>query len=485
MKPRTRTSILAGLAGLLLFSSGCMVGPKYQRPSVPAPVAYGEAPPAGWKEAEPTDGVLRDKWWEVYQDQQLNALEDEGNISNQNILASEAQFRAAQASVRIARSDLYPTVTVGGSISADRTPTTTLRSVSGTGVSAGTGVHALYSIPLQATYTPDVFGGIRHGVAAERATAQATAAQLENVRLLFHAELASDYFQLRGTDGQVQLFSDQVKSYEEYLQLTRKRYDSGIASMGDIEQARTQLETTRAQLKDLGVQRSQLEHAIAVLTGRPPEGFSIPPAPLHNVPPPTPVGVPSALLERRPDIAAQERQVAAANEEIGVARAALFPAITLTAGGGSESANLLNLLSGPSYLWTLGGQLTQTIFDKGRRQGRIALSQATYDTTVANYRQAVLTAFQQVEDNLAALRILAEEADIQATAVAAAQESLRISTAQYEGGITSYLQVLTTQTIAQQDQRAAVDIQTRRMLASVALIEALGGGWNVSKLPPV
>jgi NodT family efflux transporter outer membrane factor (OMF) lipoprotein len=479
MKPRTRTLNLIGLAGLLLFSSGCMVGPKYQRPSVPAPIAYGESLPAGWKEAQPTDGVIRDKWWEVYQDPQLNALEERINISNQNVLASEAQFRASQAAVRTARSDLYPTVNVGSSISAERTPPA-LR-----GVSAGTGIHAVYSIPLQATYAPDVFGGIRRAVAAQTATAQATAAQLENVRLLFHAEVASDYFQLRGVDGQVKLFSDQVKSYEEYLQLTRKRYDSGVASTGDIEQARTQLETTRAQLKDLGVQRTQLEHAVAVLIGRPPAGFGIPPAPLKNLPPVTPVGIPSTLLERRPDIAAQERQVAAANEEIGVATSALYPSITLTAGGGSETANFLKLLTGPSYLWTIGGQLTQTIFDKGRRRAQISLTQATYDTTVADYRQTVLTAFQQVEDNLSALRVLAEEAGIQDSAVAAAQESLRISTAQYEGGITSYLQVLTTQTIAQEDQRVAVDIQTRRMLASVALIQALGGGWDVSKLPPV
>jgi NodT family efflux transporter outer membrane factor (OMF) lipoprotein len=254
--------------------------------------------------------------------------------------------------------------------------------------------------------------------------------------------------------------------------------------MGDVAQAQTQLETTRAQLRDLGVPRAQFEHAIAVLIGKAPAGFAIPPAPLQSLPPVTPVGIPSALLERRPDIAAGERQVAAANEEIGVAKAALYPAILLTAEGGTETANLLKLFTGPSYLWSIGGQLAQTLFDKGKRRAQIALTQANYDTTVASYRQTVLSAFQQVEDNLAALRILAEEAGIEDRAVTAAQESLKISTAQYQGGIASYLQVITTQTIAQQDQRAAVDIQTRRMVASVSLIQALGGGWDTSKLPP-
>ena len=480
MKPGNAKLVGLGLAGLLLFSSGCMVGPKYQRPSVPAPVAYGEAPPEGWKEAQPTDGVIRGKWWEAYQDSELNTLEDQVNISNQNVLAGEAQYRAAQAAVRAARADLFPAIGAGASVTASRTPP----ALSTAATTARAGAHAVYSIPLEISYAPDVWGGIRRTVAADTAVAQASAAQLENVRLLYHAELAADYFQLRGADNDGKLLDDSVKSYEQFLQLTKNRYDSGLASMGDVEQAQTQLETTRAQLKDLGVLRTQLEHAIAVLTGRPPAGFAIPPAPLQSVPPVIPVGVPSTLLERRPDIAAEERQVAAANERIGVARAALYPAITLTAGGGSETASLLKLFTGPSYLWSIGGQLAQTLFDKGKRQAQISLTQATYDGTVAGYRQTVLTAFQQVEDNLAALRVLAEEATIQDRAVAAAGESLKISTAQYQGGIASYLQVITSQTIAQQDQRAAVDIQTRRMVASVALIQALGGGWDISKLPP-
>jgi NodT family efflux transporter outer membrane factor (OMF) lipoprotein len=459
-----------------------MVGPKYQRPSIPTPGAYGEALPEGWKEAQPTDGAIRGKWWETYQDPQLNALEDQVNISNQNVLAGEAQYRAAQAAVRAARADLFPVIGISASAVATHTPT----ALSGTSanVAARPGVHAVYSIPLEVSYAPDVWGSIRRTVAADTAAAQASAAQLENVRLLYHAELAADYFQLRGLDSEDQLLTDMVTSYAQFLQLTRNRYDSGVASMGDVAQAQTQLETTRAQLRDLGVPRAQFEHAIAVLIGKAPAGFAIPPAPLQSLPPVTPVGIPSALLERRPDIAAGERQVAAANEEIGVAKAALYPAILLTAEGGTETANLLKLFTGPSYLWSIGGQLAQTLFDKGKRRAQIALTQANYDATVASYRQTVLSAFQQVEDNLAALRILAEEAGIEDRAVTSAQESLKISTAQYQGGIASYLQVITTQTIAQQDQRAAVDIQTRRMVASVSLIQALGGGWDTSKLPP-
>ena len=464
-----------GLAALLLCSSACMVGPRYQRPSLPAPPAYGEALPEGWKQAQPTDGVLRGKWWEAYGDTKLNALQDQVNISNQNVLAAEAQYRAAQAAVRVAKAGLYPSIDASPSVTGARTPSL--------GNNVSSGVHGFFTLPVEVTYAADLWGSIRRTVAANTAVAQATAAQLEDVRLLFHSELASDYFQLRGLDSDSQLLQDTSSSYEQFLKLTKDRYDSGVASMGDVAQAQTQLETTRAQLTDLGVQRAQFVHAVAVLIGKAPAGFSIPTSPLNSIPPVTPVGVPSALLERRPDIAAAERQVAGANEQIGIAKAALYPALTLSAGAGDEST-IVRLLAGPGYIWSLGAQVSQNLFDKGKRRAQVSLTEAQYQGTVANYRQTVLSAFQQVEDELAALRILAEESAIQDRAVAAAQQSLQISTSQYEGGVTSYLQVITSQTISQDNQRAAVNIQTRRMVASVALIQALGGGWDVSQLPP-
>ncbi|MCZ2151341.1 MAG: efflux transporter outer membrane subunit [Bryobacterales bacterium] len=302
-------------------------------------------------------------------------------------------------------------------------------------------------------------------------------------RPLYQSDLAAGYFQYRGALAVRRLLTDTVQSYEQYLQLTRDRYASGVASMGDVAQARTQLETTRAALTDLGVQIAQLRHAIAVLAGKVPAGFSIPLHPLPANPPEIPVALPSALLERRPDIAAIERQVAAANEQIGIAQAALYPTISLSAGAGSESATFLKILTASSYFWSAGGELAQTLFDRGRRRAQISLTRAAYDAIASNYRQTVLTAFQQVEDELAALRILEEEAAVQERAVAASQQSLQISTAQYQGGVQSYLQVITSQTFALQNQVSAADIQTRRMVASVLLIQALGGGWDISQLP--
>ena len=446
-----KSKLLApGLAVLVLCSTACMVGPGYQRPSMPSPPAYGESLPEGWKQAHPTDGALRGKWWEAYRDALLNTLEDQVVISNQNVLAAEARYRAAQAAVRVSRAGLFPSIDASPSITGGRTPSL--------GSAVSSGLHGVLTLPIEVSYAADLWGSIRRTVAANTAVAQATAAQLEDVRLLFHGELASNYFQLRGLDSDRQLLQDTSTSYEQFLKLTRDRYDSGVASMGDVAQAQTQLETTRAQLTDLGVQRSQLEHAIAVLIGKAPAGFSIPSSPLSSAPPVTPVGVPSALLERRPDIAAAERQVAAANEQIGIAQAALYPSITLSAGGGTESA-LAKLLSGPGLAWSLGAQLSQNLFDRGKRKAQVSLTEAEYQGAVANYRQTVLSAFQQVEDELAALRILADESAIQDRAVAAAQESLKISTSQYEGGVTSYLQVITSQTISQDNQRAAVNIK--------------------------
>ena len=466
-----RPSMILGTAGLLLFANACMVGPRYQRPGAPAPVAFKEAPPAGWKEAQPNDGALRGKWWEVYTDPRLNALEEQVNISNQNVLAAEAQFRAAKAAVRVSRAGLFPTITA--------TP-----SASDSGSGSTSGVRGLYTLPLDVVaYEVDIWGSIRRGVAANSAVAQASAAQLENARLLYQAELASDYYQIQGLDASRQLLDATVKSYEQYVQLTQDRFDGGVASKGDVALAQTQLETARAQLVDLGVQRAQFEHAIAVLTGKPPSDLSIPVLPNQAPPPISTIGIPTALLERRPDVAAAERQVASANEQIGIAKAAFYPSLSIGAGAGLQTSVIGDLLSWPSRFWSVGPQLAQTLFDAGKHRAQVKVTQATYDATVAAYRQTVLTALEQVEDSLAELRILAEEAEITDRAVTAAQQSLEISTVQYRGGLANYLQVITAQTAALQNQRTAVDLLTRRMVASVSLIQALGGGWDASQLP--
>ena len=468
--PGRRPLRVLGTVGLLLLANACMVGPKYQRPAAPAPVAFKEAPPAGWKEAQPNDGALRGKWWEVYHDPRLNALEEQVAISNQNVLAAAAQFQAAKASVRVARAGEFPTLTAAPSVTG-----------SGAGAS---GAKGLYTLPIDlVAYQVDIWGAIRRGVAANSAVAQASAAQLENARLLYQAELASDYFQIQGLDASLQLLDTTVKSYEQYVQLTQDRFDGGVASKGDVALAQTQLETARAQLVDLGVQRAQFEHAIAVLTGKPPSDLSIPAIPKQAPPPVSTIGIPSALLERRPDVAAAERQVAFANEQIGIATAALYPSLTIGAAAGLQSSVLGDLFTWPSRFWSVGPQLAQTLFDTGRRRAQIRVTQATYDATAADYRQTVLTALQQVEDSLAQLRILAEEALITDRAVAAAQQSLEISTIQYRGGLANYLLVITAQTTALQNQRTAVDLLTRRMVASVSLIQALGGGWDASQLP--
>jgi NodT family efflux transporter outer membrane factor (OMF) lipoprotein len=479
--------LLAAGCSLLLFAA-CMVGPNYRRPSAPVPSVYKELPPSNseeasiWKPAQPSEGVPKGKWWEIYHDPQLNQLEEQVNISNQNVLLAEAQFRAARAAVRLARSSLFPTVNLGPTYTRTRTSSTQFNAQLGNLTGGGRNV---YDFPVDVTsYEADVWGGIRRTIRGQEATAQASFAQLENARLTYQAELALDYFQLRGSEGERQLLERTVKSYENYLQLTKDRFASGVASGADVAQAQTQLETARAQLIDLGVARAQFEHAIAILTGKPPSELRISPEPIQAPPPPIPVSVPSTLLERRPDIAQAERQMAAANEQIGAAQVAFYPALNLTATGGMQSGELLKWFSWPSRFWSLGPQLVQTVFDAGKRRAQVAQARAAYDATVANYRQTVLTSFQQVEDELAALRVLADEARAEDQAVQAAQQALDISTYQYKAGTASYLQVITAQTALLQNQLLAVNILTRRLTASVLLMEALGGGWDASRLPP-
>jgi NodT family efflux transporter outer membrane factor (OMF) lipoprotein len=484
----SRNRLLLILAMPLLFSTACMVGPKYQRPTAPVPPAYKELPPSksaqamNWNPAQPNDGAARGKWWEISNDPQLDALENQVNISNQNILAATAQFRAARDAVRIARSGLFPTATANLLYTNSRTSSTLFNVTAGNLTS---GQRSIYNLPVDVSYQADVWGSIRRSVRGSAETAQATAAQLENVRLAFQAAVAQDYFELHGVDGESALLEQTVKSYTEYLQLTKDRQASGVASGADVAQAETQLKTAQAQLIDQGVARAQFEHAIAILTGKLPAEVTILAEPINSQPPDIPAGIPSDLLQRRPDIAAAERQMAAVNEQIGIAKAAFFPSLLLTGSVGLESGSIGDWFTWPSHIWSVGPQVAETVFDAGRRHAQSDLARADFDISVANYRQTVLTAFQQVEDNLAALRILADETRAEDDAIKAAQESLDVSTYQYKAGVASYLQVITAQAFVLQDKLASVNIHTRRMAASVLLIEALGGGWNAASLPTV
>jgi NodT family efflux transporter outer membrane factor (OMF) lipoprotein len=486
-------SFRLGLTALmLLLSAGCMVGPDYSKPSVPMTAAYKED--QGWKLARPLDSIPRGKWWEIFGDPLLNALEEQVSEANQNVKVAEARFSQARALIGFFRAGLFPTVTAGASALSVRNSTLSPFSSSGasTGTSSSGGSSGRSSsgastgeflLTGDISYEIDLWGRIRRSVTSARDEAQATAADLETARLSIQAELAFDYFELRSADAQQRLLNDTVKAFDEALQLTIRRFEGGVAPKSDVAQAQTQLETTQVQATDIAVQRAQFEHAIAVLIGRPPADFSLPPAPLDLQPPDIPVGLPSELLERRPDIAAAERRVAEANEQIGIAKAAYFPTVTLNALLGFESSSLRNFGGWQSFLWAVGSSVAQTVFDAGRRRATSEAALANYDGTVAAYRQATLDAFQQVEDNLAALRILEQETQQQERAVASARESLQLFTNRYKGGVDTYLQVITAQTAALSNERNQVDILRRRMDASVLLVKALGGGWNIADLP--
>jgi NodT family efflux transporter outer membrane factor (OMF) lipoprotein len=474
-RPAPSSEILLAIAVFLL--SGCAVGPKYHPPLVQAPPAYKEV--GDWKPAQPNDQNLGGDWWTVFQDPQLNALEAQVNVSNQNLKAAEAQFRQARAALRYNRADYYPTVTAG--LSATRTRVSSHRPPPNSifnGITEND-----FVLPIDISYQADVWGRIRKNVESYREQAQASAADLASVNLSMHADLAIDYFEARSLDAQEQLLNSTVKQYEEALELTQSRFQGGIASEVEVEQAKTILQTTRAAAIDVGVLRAQFEHAVAILIGKPPAEFSLPPLPLTTPPPHVPVSVPSELLERRPDIAAAERRVAAANALIGVAKSAYYPLINLGASGGFESSSITTLLTGPSGLWSLGVSAVETIFDGGRRHALTDEARAAYDYQVATYRESVLAGFQQVEDNLAAVRILENEAQVQDEAVVAAQHSLDLSITRYKGGVTSYLEVITAQNAALADEETAVNILGRRMATTVLLIQALGGGWDRSSLP--
>ncbi|MGA2966877.1 MAG: efflux transporter outer membrane subunit [Terriglobales bacterium] len=479
-KMRAAAAVLCGI--LLLIFQGCVVGPKYNRPTMQAPETYKEATPDdlkkmdGWKVAQPQDSALHGKWWETLGEPQLNTLEEQVNISNQNVAAAFANFMAARALVRQARAQYFPTATVGTSVVRQHQPSSV------TGTSGGT-TYNEYSLPFDASWTPDLWGRVRNTVRANVANAQASAADLENTLLTAQAELAVDYFQLRGQDALKQLLDSTVVAYEKSLDLTKALYETGIDSDEAVAQAETQLEAARALDTNLGILRSQYEHAIALLVGQPASSFSIAVEPLKTPPPAIPLGVPSQLLERRPDVAASERLMAQANAQIGVARAAYFPTLTLSASFGFQTTNGSSWLTWPSRIWSVGPSISQLIYDGGLRRATVEQYRAQYDQTVANYRNTVLTAFEQVENNLSALRILSQEIQEQDTAIRSAQRSLDLATDRYRLGIDPYLNVITAQTALFSNQQTAVNLRIEQIVDSVQLIEALGGGWDSSTLP--
>lgn len=478
--------VIAPLLGtaIAVLAAGCVVGPNYARPPVVAPAAYKEN--ADWKVAEPRDDTLRGTWWRLFGDPRLDALEEQVSLSNQNLVVAEATYRQARALVRQARAAFFPTVTAGVGYTRSGQSETLGNSSSFSSSRTGGTVRnppiSTFQLPIEVAWTPDFWGRVRRAVESGRASAQASAGDLETARLSFQAELALDYFQLRALDAQKRLLDDTVAAFATALQLTRNRYASGVASRVDVVQAETQLKTTQAQLIDVGVARAQVEHAIALLIGRPASVFSLAPAPLDTTPPPIPVGVPSALLERRPDIAAAERRVAAANAQIGIAIAAYYPTVTLSFSGGLESGSVSQWFTWPSRFWSVGPSVTETLYDGGLRKAQTDEARAAHDASVAAYRQTVLGAFQGVEDNLAALRILEEEASVQEEAVRAAQQSVLLTTNQYKAGVVSYLNVITVQTIALNNQVTAVQLLGRRLAAAVLLIQALGGGWTADEI---
>ena len=464
--------------GLVLID-GCSVGPKYTKPTTQIPPAYKET--GSWKSAEPSDEARKGKWWEIFQDPQLNALEEQLTVSNQTLRAAADRFQEARDALRATRSAQYPLVTVNAATTYQRQSNT--RALKG---ATSPTYYVDYLLAGDVSYEPDVWGRVRMVVQSSRTQAQATAADLETVRLSLHAELALDYLTLRGLDAQKQLFDSNVTAFEKALDLTQSRFQGGVASREDVELATTQLEQTRAQDIDITSARDQFEHAVAVLVGQPASTFQLPPvARMQATPPIPPTGLPSELLERRPDIAAAERRVAAANVQIGLAREAYFPTFMLGLVAGFESGKFTSWLTGPSTLWTLGATALETAYDAGKRRAISDQTKATYDEMAADYQQTVLSAFQEVEDSLSDLRVLEEESKTQDAAVAAANRSLEQSTNRYKGGLDNYLTVITAQTAVLTNERTAVSLLTRRMTSTVLLVKALGGGWDVSKLPAV
>jgi len=457
--------------------AGCTVGPDYVRPTAAVAPTYRELEGTGWTTAQPTDTLPRGAWWRIYDDPKLDALEQQVAHANQNVQAAEARFRAARANVAGQRSNFFPLVSASGDFNRTRT-SANIEHTAKAGITLND-----YVAGVDASWEPDLWGRVARSVENAKAGAQASAGDAAAMLLSMQAELATDYFELQGIDRERQLLDDTIAAYRESVELTRHRYNGGIATDADVSQAQTQLQTTEAQAIDLGVQRAQFEHAIAILIGQSPSTFSLPVTPLAATPVVTPPGLPSTLLERRPDIAAAERRVAGANAQIGVATAAFFPNLVFAVTGGLEATNYSQWLLAPARFWSLGPTLAGTLLDFGGREAVRDEARAQYDESVAQYRQTVLDAFGQVEDNLAALRVLEQEAAAQERAVKAARRTLAIVTDRYRSGAITYLDVVVAQTTALSNERQAVAIARRRMAASVALVKALGGGWQASDLP--
>jgi len=464
----SRTLVLAAALAL----GGCMVGPDYVRPTAPTPTAYKEAAD-GWKIAQPGDAAPKGDWWKGFNDPVLDGLMAQIDVNNQTIAIYMARVREANAGTQAARAALWPIVGASGAAVRNNSGSTT----------SGRSTNSAYNIEIGASWEPDLWGGVRRQIESAGAGAQASAADLANARLSVQASLANNYLVMRVQDAQIKLLQDTVAAYERSLTLTKNQYSAGIVARGDVTQAEAQYKSTQAQVIDAQLSRAQLEHAIAVLVGKPPSELSLAPNPtMVAVYPDVPLAVPSTLLERRPDIAAAERRAASANAQIGVAQAAFFPNLTLTASGGLQSSVIGSLLSLPSRYWSLGAALAQTIFDAGLRTAQKEQAIASYDEAVATYRSTVLTGFQEVEDNLAALNLLAQEMEVQSAAVVAAKQSAEIAMNQYRAGVANYLAVVVLQANALSNERTALALTARRLAASVNLVKALGGGWSETQL---
>jgi NodT family efflux transporter outer membrane factor (OMF) lipoprotein len=474
------------IALLCVVLAGCNVGPKYVPPATTAPEVYKETPmqpgEAGeWAVAKPQDAALRGKWWEIYNDQDLNALEDQLNIDNQNIRQAFENFMQARALVREARSQYFPTAGVGGSYTRSQT-SSSVGSASSTGAPGGK-QSQVFALPADVSWEPDLWGKVRNTVHASQYTAQLTEADLENERLTEQASLAEYFFEIRGQDALQQIFDDAVDAYKKGLDSEQARYDNGLDDQISLVEAQTTLETAQSAAINNKIARAQYEHAIATLIGKSASTFSVPVVPRTSAPPPIPIGLPSQLLERRPDIAAAERNMAAANAQIRVADAAYFPTLTLSASGGVESSAIRHILDWPSRFWSVGPSISETVYDGGLRRATVNQYIATYNANVATYRQSVLTAFQQVEDSLAEVRILSEQISRQQEAVDSSQKFLRLELGRYRSGIDPYLDVVIAQTTLLGNQQSLANLQVQEMTASVQLIKSLGGGWDRSQLP--
>ncbi len=459
-------------------STSCVIGPKYIPPLVQTPAQYKEAGPAGlddWKSAQPADTAPRGEWWKAFQDKELNELELQVNASNQTLAASVASFAEARALVRAAKSQYFPTVTAGASINNSR--------LSNFGPYTAGVTYTAFSLPFDVSWEPDLWGRVRHTVQASQYAAQAGAADIQNVRLTVQAEMAADYYQLRAQDALKELLDSSIAAYTDDVRITRAQYQGGTGTDEAVAQAEAQLEATKAQDISITAVRAQYEHAVAVLAGKAPSGFSLPRSELPADPPAVPLSVPSTLLERRPDIAAAERLVAQANARIGMARAAFFPNVTLNVSAGFTGLEFTKWLNWPSRVWSAGPSISETIFDAGLRRATVQQYRAAYDQAVANYRQTVLSAFQEVEDNLCSLRLLPAEIESQDAAVHASARALEEANARYTAGLDSYLNVLNAQTVMLSAEQIAVNLQVQQITATVQLIKALGGGWDVSQLP--